>query len=466
MQPARLPSRAGMTILRVRPLPARSMPRTLAEWLDYQQRVHPRAIELGLERVRVVWQRLAAPRPAPVVISVGGTNGKGSTTAFLQSMLTASGKRVGAYTSPHLLRYSERVRIAGREADDAALCAAFARIEAARGEIALTYFEFGTLAALLLFAEAALDVAVLEVGLGGRLDAVNLIDADVAIVTTVDLDHQDWLGRDRDSIGREKAGIFRSGRPAVIGERDPPQGLLTAAAEARARVLRAGRDFDVRAQVDAWRWWSQAGAGRADDGYSFADEEPGSALTIGELALAAPHQIDNAAAALAALWVLRDRLGWNGAAYVEGLAQARLPGRLQRLADAPELRVDVAHNPQAARELAAWLDAHPVRGRTLAVFSALADKDIAGIAAALGARIAHWHVTGIAEAGARGLGADAVTARLAPVIPADRRSTHADLAAALAAARASATPRDRIVAFGSFHVVAAVLAGSEAGAGV
>ena len=441
------------------------MSRTLAEWLDYQQRVHPRAIELGLERVRAVWQRLAAPPPAPVVISVGGTNGKGSTVAFLQAMLLASGRRVGAYTSPHLLRYNERVRIAGREADDAALCAAFARIEAARGDVALTYFEFGTLAALLLFADAALDVAVLEVGLGGRLDAVNLVDADVAIVTTVDLDHQDWLGRDRYSIGREKAGIFRAGRPAVIGERDPPLGLLAAAAEARARVLRAGRDFDVRARIDAWRWWSRGGGG-PDGGDPATDEEPGSALIIGEIALEAPHQIDNAAAALAALWALRDRLGWDPAAWVAGLARTRLPGRLQRLADAPELRVDVAHNPQAARELAAWLDAHPARGRTLAVFSALADKDIAGIAAALGARIAHWHVAGIADAGARGLDADAVAARLAPVIRADRRSMHADLAAALAAARADATPQDRIVAFGSFHVVAAVLAGSEAGAGV
>ena len=441
------------------------MSRTLAEWLDYQQRVHPRAIELGLERVRAVWQRLAAPPPAPVVISVGGTNGKGSTVAFLQAMLLASGRRVGAYTSPHLLRYNERVRIAGREADDAALCAAFARIEAARGDVALTYFEFGTLAALLLFADAALDVAVLEVGLGGRLDAVNLVDADVAIVTTVDLDHQDWLGRDRDSIGREKAGIFRAGRPAVIGERDPPQGLLAAAAAVQARVLRAGRDFDVRARIDAWRWWSRGGGG-PDGGDPATDEEPGSALIIGEIALEAPHQIDNAAAALAALWALRDRLGWDPAAWVAGLARTRLPGRLQRLADAPELRVDVAHNPQAARELAAWLDAHPARGRTLAVFSALADKDIAGIAAALGARIAHWHVAGIADAGARGLDADAVAARLAPVIRADRRSMHADLAAALAAARADATPQDRIVAFGSFHVVAAVLAGSEAGAGV
>ncbi len=466
MQLARLPSRGGLTILRTRPQPIRPMSRTLAEWLDYQQRVHPRAIELGLERVRAVWQRLGAPRPAPVVISVGGTNGKGSTVAFAQAMLVASGKRVGAYTSPHLLRYNERVHIAGRDASDDALCAAFARIEAARGDVALTYFEFGTLAALLLFAEAALDVAVLEVGLGGRLDAVNLIDADVAIVTTVDLDHQDWLGRDRDSIGREKAGIFRAGRPAVIGEHDPPRGLLAAAAEARARVLRAGRDFDVRAQIDAYLWRSRVGSGQVGGVYPVTDEEHGSALTIGELALEAPHQIDNAAAALAALWALRDWLGWDGTAYVAGLAQARLPGRLQRLANTPELRVDVAHNPQAARELACWIDAHPITGRTLAVFSALADKDIAGIAAALGKRIAHWYVAGIGDAGARGLDADTVVARLAAVIPAGRRSTHADLAAALAAARATATPQDRIVAFGSFHVVAAVLAGSGAGAGV
>ena len=462
MQLVRLPSRAGLTILRVRPLPIRPMSRTLAEWLDYQQRVHPRAIELGLERVRAVWQCLGAPRPAPVVISVGGTNGKGSTVAFLQAMLVASGKRVGAYTSPHLLRYNERVHLAGRDASDDALCAAFARIEAARGDVALTYFEFGTLAALLLFAEAALDAALLEVGLGGRLDAVNLIDADVAIVTTVDLDHQDWLGRDRDSIGREKAGIFRPGRPAVIGECDPPRGLLAAAAEARTRVLRAGRDFDVRVQGGGLVWRSQGNAEKS----AAAAAEPGSMVTIGALGLEAPHQIDNAAAALAALWALRDRLGWDAGACAAGLAQARLPGRLQRLADAPELRVDVAHNPQAARELAAWIDAHPARGRTLAVFSALADKDIAGIAAALGERITHWHVAGIGDAGARGMDADTVTARLATVIPADRRSTHADLAAALAVARAAATAQDRIVAFGSFHVVAAVLAGSVAGAGV
>ncbi|MHB1993403.1 bifunctional folylpolyglutamate synthase/dihydrofolate synthase, partial [Metallibacterium scheffleri] len=187
-----------------------TLPDTLADWLEYQQRQHAQPIALGLQRVRMVWQALGAPSPARCVISVGGTNGKGSTVAFLEAMLRARGLRVGAYTSPHLLRYNERVRIDAREADDAALCAAFARIEQARGAIPLTYFEYGTLAALLLFADARLEVALLEVGLGGRLDAVNIIDADAAIVTTIGIDHTEYLGADRDSIGREKAGIARS----------------------------------------------------------------------------------------------------------------------------------------------------------------------------------------------------------------------------------------------------------------
>jgi len=247
---------------------------TLDDWLDYQQRVHPRSIELGLARVREVWQRLGAAQavaapghpwptryldscPAPIVITVGGTNGKGSTVAFLEAMLAAMGKRVGCYTSPHLQRYNERVRLLGREASDAELIDAFERIEAARlmpsrDAIALTYFEFGTLAALWIFAQNKLDVAVLEVGLGGRLDAVNIVDADAAIVTTVDLDHQDWLGNDRDSIGREKAGIFRAARPAIIGMRDPPRGLLDEAKRIGAEVMRASIDFEAIGQPNGW----------------------------------------------------------------------------------------------------------------------------------------------------------------------------------------------------------------------
>ncbi|NCT68937.1 MAG: bifunctional tetrahydrofolate synthase/dihydrofolate synthase [Rhodanobacteraceae bacterium] len=428
-------------------------PGSLADWLDYQQRTHPRAIELGLERVREVWRRLGAPAPAPVVITVGGTNGKGSTVAFLEAMLGAAGKRVGAYTSPHLLRYNERVRVAGVEADDAALVDAFARIEAARGAdsiqpIPLTYFEFGTLAALLLFADSALDVAVLEVGLGGRLDAVNLIDADAAIVTTVDLDHQDWLGNDRDSIGREKAGIFRAGRAAIVGERVPPRGLLDAAARTGAELRVAGRDFQVEVRAGGWRWH-----GWPDDG------ESAPALDLPRPGLAAACQLDNAAAAIAALYALRDRLGWHPAAIARGVADARVGARLQRFGGLPELIVDVAHNPQAARVLADWLRAQRAAGRTLAVFGALGDKDVRGVHAALAGAVDDWFLAGLDGDSPRGLAAPALGALLG--LPADT-STHATVADALAAAFAAARPGDRVLAFGSFFVAAAALEFAQA----
>ncbi|MCE5232155.1 MAG: bifunctional tetrahydrofolate synthase/dihydrofolate synthase [Mizugakiibacter sp.] len=434
------------------------MTRTLEQWLDHQQRVHARGVDLGLERVRAVWERMGAPRLAPVAITVGGTNGKGSTVAFLEAMLAAAGKRVGAYTSPHLLRYNERVRIDGADADDAALVAAFERIEAARGEIPLTYFEYGTLAALDLFARAALDVALLEVGLGGRLDAVNIVDADAAIVTTIGLDHMDWLGADRDSIGREKAGIFRAGRPAVIGEADPPHGLLEAAARCGARVLRAGRDFDARLHAGGWRWtgWREDAGGDAAGWPPHAD--------LPAPVLQAPSQIANAAAAISALYALRDRLGWDTRALAQGVAAARVRGRLEHLGGDPELVVDVAHNPQAATELAAWLDAHPPRGRVLAAYGALSDKDVAGVAAALGARIAHWHLGGLEAETPRGLPAPALAERFAAGLPAASFSLHADMAGALAAARAQAQPGDRILAFGSFYVAAAALRSAEAAA--
>ena len=231
------------------------MKRTLEQWLAYQQQVHPRDIAMGLERVGEVFRRLSPGRPGRQVAVVGGTNGKGSTVAFLEAMARAAGLRVGAFTSPHLLRYNERIRIDGRDADDAALVEAFERIEAARGEIPLTYFEFGTLAALLLFAEAGLDLAILEVGLGGRLDAVNIIDGDVAIITTVDLDHQDYLGPDRESIGAEKAGILRAGKPCVLAEKDPPSSVLRRAYAIGAFAIRGHSDYLIDdLGVEGWRW--------------------------------------------------------------------------------------------------------------------------------------------------------------------------------------------------------------------
>lgn len=418
-------------------------PNTLADWLDYQQRTHPRSIELGLDRVRMVWRRMGAPAPAPVVITVGGTNGKGSTVAFLEAMLAAAGKRVGCYTSPHLLRYNERVRVAGVDADDAALIDAFERIEAARGaasnqSVPLTYFEFGTLAALWIFAQSKLEVAVLEVGLGGRLDAVNIVDADAAIVVTVDLDHQDWLGNDVDAIGREKAGIFRKDRPAIIGMRAPPHGLIEEATRIGARVLRADRDFRVSAQIDGWRW-------------DCSDES----LVLPEPGLAAPCQIDNAAAAIMALHCVRDRIGRDAPAIAQGVREARVPARLQRLqkSDAAELVVDVGHNPQAARVLAQWLAEHPPRGRNIAVFGALADKDIAGIVAPLVPRIAHWHLCALDADSTRGLNA----AQLRERVAAAKAVEHARVDAALDAASAQAAMDDRILAFGSFFVAAPAL---------
>jgi len=416
----------------------------LADWLAYQERVHPRSIALGLERVSAVWRRLGAPPPAPVTITVGGTNGKGSTVAFLDAMLAAAGKRVGCYTSPHLLRYNERVRVLGADVHDEALVAAFECIEDARTAeaIPLTYFEYGTLAALWIFAQSKLDVAVLEVGLGGRLDAVNIVDADAAIVTTIGLDHQDWLGNDVDAIGREKAGIFRAGRPAVIGTREPPAGLVAEAARIGARIVQAGRDYATAPTGTGWRW---------SDGAAAVD--------LPDPALAAPCQRDNAAAAIAALYTLRDRLGWAPEALAAGVQRAHVAARLQRFvkAGAADLVVDVGHNPQAAGVLAQWLETRPSAGRTLAVFGALADKDVGGIAAPFRDIVTAWFLAGLDAETPRGLDAGALAQRTAMTLPRASLATYAAPEAALDAAAAEAESTGRILAFGSFFVAAAAL---------
>ena len=419
--------------------------RTLQQWLDYQQRVHARGIDLELERVREVWRWMGAPRIARAVITVGGTNGKGSTVAFLEAMLRAAGKRVGAYTSPHILRYNERVRVDGVDAGDEALIAAFERIETARGgnnadAIPLTYFEFGTLAALDIFSRAALDVALLEVGLGGRLDAVNIIDADAAIVTTVDLDHMEYLGNDRESIGREKGGIFRAGKPAIIGEADPPHSLVESASRIGARTLRHGVDYAARFENDGWIWCSG-----------------GAQMHLPMPKLSAPAQLANAAAAITVLHSLQDSFGWNPDAIVRGVREARAPGRLQQIAVAPQVIVDVAHNPQAAHELARWLDANPVRGNTHAVFGALSDKDVAGVVRALHPHISRWDLAGLEHDSPRGLPVAEFASRVRVAAPHATIGEHIDVATALCAARAAANADDRIIVFGSFFVVAAVM---------
>ncbi len=412
-------------------------PHSLAEWLSYIEQQHPATIDMGLERVRAVATTMGLGQPAPHTIVVGGTNGKGSTVAFIEAIARAAGWKVGAYTSPHLLRYNERVRIDGEDASDAALIAAFNAIEDARGKTTLTYFEYGTLAALHLFAQAGLDLAVLEVGLGGRLDAVNIVDADVAVITTVDIDHADWLGEDREAIGVEKAGIIRGWKPVILGETDPPSSVLARAYLLGANAIRGGSDFFADT-IDAQHWsWRDVG---------FRIELPMPALR-------GPIQLRNAASAIAALRALDKPL--PRAAIVEGVAQARIRGRLQAFErDGVEVLVDVGHNPQAARELAAALKAATITGRTVAVFAALQDKDAVGVVEALADRVDGWHLAGLE--GARAQSATALLARLAGTAAA-AAATHDDVDTALQQALSAAKAGDRVLVFGSFHTAAQAL---------
>ena len=413
----------------------------LSQWLDYQQSIHPKAIELGLDRVREVARRMDLRKPAPRVITVAGTNGKGSTVAFIEAMARAAGFKVGAYTSPHLVRYNERVRIDGKEVDDAALVTAFEAVEAARGEISLTYFEFGTLAALWLFAREPLDLAVLEVGMGGRLDAVNIVDADVAVVTTVALDHVEILGPDRETIAGEKAGIFRAGKPAVIAELDPPDSLLREADRIGAVPVRAGRSYRFEAASKGWTW--------SEDAEAIALPAPG---------LEAPAQLANAAAAIAALRALVPALPISKAAMEQGVANACLAGRMQRIDGPVEIVLDVAHNPQASQQLALWLQQHRARGATLAVFAGLADKDVANEVAALMGRIDIWHLAGLSGQGVRGQTVEALWAKIGSLLSRSLVIRHVDVTQALTEARRTAEAGDRIVVFGSFHTVSEALA--------
>lgn len=411
----------------------------LAEWLAYLEARNVKAIVLGLERVREVAARLAL-QPTFPLITVGGTNGKGSACVYLEAMLTAAGYRVGCYTSPHLLRYNERVRIAGSLATDAELCRAFAAVEVARGAVPLTYFEQGTLAAMWLFQDAGIDAAVLEVGLGGRLDAVNLWDADCAVVTSVDLDHQAFLGDTREQIGMEKAGIYRSSRPAICGDASPPNSLLGHAQAIGAGLLCRGDEFQVEQLETGWLC-------RVRDAVYPA---------LPRLVMYGAHQYDNAACAIAALHCLRERLPVPIQAIRSGLARAMQPGRCQVVGHAPLRLLDVAHNPHAARALALNLRAlaKVSGGKVHAVFAILADKDVDAVITAIAAEIDLWHVAGLS--GPRGLSGDALAVHLRTRSLQHR--VYDTVSTAWAAACQQAGPADTILAFGSFHTVAEVMA--------
>ncbi len=417
--------------------------RSLQDWLDWQEGLHPRGIDLGLERVRQVFANMDLGTPPFPVITVAGTNGKGSSVALLEAVLQAAGYCTGAYTSPHLLHYNERIRVAGRPVDDAAICQAFQRVDRARGAVSLTYFEFGTLAALDLFYRSDVDVAVLEVGMGGRLDAVNILDADVALVTAIGIDHVEWLGGDRESIGREKAGIFRAGMPAVCSDPAPPNSLVEHARALDAPLFLIGRDYGfdmgVAGSVNpTWSWWHPA-------------------LRHEHLplpALAGAFQVQNAAGCLMALQCLAPRLAVTRDDIEYGLRAQRLPGRFQSVPAPVPTILDVAHNRESAAGLAANLAARPIPGKTHAVVAMLGDKDMAAVLGELSGAVDAWHLS--AAPVARGAQAGAL-ARALREARAGATCTESDsVVSAYETALAQAGAEDRIVVFGSFYAVSGV----------
>lgn len=426
----------------------------LDEWLGWQARLHPSVIELGLERIVAVWQRLY-PKPYPsIVITVAGTNGKGSCVAMLDAILRAAGYRTGCYTSPHLLRYNERIRVDGEEVSDERICQAFERVDQARSlsenreptaekafwpDISLTYFEFGTLAALDIFAHDSLDAVVLEVGLGGRLDAVNIIDPDVALITSVDLDHTDWLGDDLEQIALEKAGILRAKRPAVFGGTKPPLSLLLRAEELDVPLAVAGEGFSFDEKGQVWDWHTGE--------HSLRD--------LPRPSLAGPFQLQNAAAVLKTLDLLTDRLPVVRDAVCMGLTNLSLAGRFQIVPGPVNLILDVAHNPAAARVLADALEQTPCSGRTLAVFSMLSDKDIGAVAEILAPRVDGWYIGTLEDT--RALRAEDILQRMNLPGAGCKARLFESLSEAFNTAKAEACEGDRLLVFGSFLTVASVL---------
>ena len=409
----------------------------LNDWLSHLEAIHPTEIEMGLERIRMVAQRLGVERPANIVITVAGTNGKGSTVTTCTSILKEAGLRVGSYMSPHIHHYSERVRINGHAASDADLCLSFAAVEAARGDISLTYFEFGTLAAMWLFKEQEVDAAVLEVGLGGRLDAVNVVEPDVAVVTSIGLDHQDWLGNDIADIAREKAGVFRSNKPAICGERQPPESLFAVADGIGADVKLKGRDYDFSEEGFDDRWsWSGIGS-------------QGQKIQLNNLPVPG-LPIENAATALQALHQLDIQLSDD--VIRMGLARAQLAGRLQRFKHPMKGIMDVGHNPQAADLLKDHLEKRPVEGKRYAVVAMLGDKDAQGVVKPLVNVVDEWLIAGLNVH--RGQSATELLDKVQPSLKDAAVQSFESVSQALDFAAKTMDKDDEVVILGSFFTVA------------
>lgn len=413
----------------------------LADWLAWQQTLHPRQIDLGLTRVKQVFEVMRPGYQAPLTITVGGTNGKGSCIALLEAILRAQGYRVGAYSSPHILRYNERIRIDGKLASDRAICEVFDRIDQAREARTLSFFEFGTLAALELFVEAAVDVQLMEVGLGGRLDAVNIVDADIALIASIDIDHKGWLGETREAIGLEKAGILRSDRPAIVGDLHPPSSLLNHGREIGAEVYRLGVDFDYHCEGRRWQWRGSM--------TQFVDLPlPG---------IPGRQQLANASSVLEVLSHVKKRLPVSETAVRKGLQQAYLPGRYQLIPGKPDVFLDVAHNPQAAQLLASYLRQEFSNRRIVALFSAMSDKDIDGIVANMQAIVESWFLAPLATPRAATENRILKTFRRLRMKP--PQAGFRDFETAWRAVNAQVEPNDLIVIFGSFFLVSAYMSG-------
>ncbi|MGB1254722.1 MAG: bifunctional tetrahydrofolate synthase/dihydrofolate synthase [Thiolinea sp.] len=416
--------------------------RSLQDWLSWQESLHLSAIDLGLDRVGEVAKRLSLLQPGFPVITVAGTNGKGSTVALLSALLDEAGYKVGAYTSPHILKYNERIALNRVPVADEPICEAFAAIDEARGDISLTYFEFGTLAAMWVFMQAEVDVVVLEVGLGGRLDAANLWDADVAVITSIGVDHISWLGDDREVIGREKAGVARQGRPLICGDPKPPASIAAYAQEIGAELVQYGKEFNIQSQGDT---------------FSISLEQVKFQQQWNKLplpALLGEVQLQNAACALIALRQLADKFDINSASINRGLASVSLAGRLQKLQSSPDVFIDVAHNPHAAKQLALWLQKNPPKGATYVLFSILSDKDITGVLEALLGLVDEWHFFPLQDL--RAMPVEDIQStmdfhKVAVAVP------HEGLKQAWNALKPRLKSEDRVVAFGSFLVVSSML---------
>jgi len=407
---------------------------TLQEWLDWQERLHFTAIELGLDRCRKVAELMRLLPPNYFVISIAGTNGKGSTAVMLETMLRSAGYRVGLYTSPHLIRYNERIKINGTEVDDNTLCKAFHRIDQARANISLTYFEFGTLAAMDIFQDSKIDIAIMEVGLGGRLDAVNMIDANVSVISTIDIDHEQWLGYDRNSIGREKAGIFRPMRPAICADPDPPATVLETANLVGAKLLRAGKDFSCDIADGSWSW--RSGMTR----YHHLPV-PGNQ----------PYQVQNAAGVLMVLEAIADFFPVSQQVVFEQLRQFRMPGRFHVLPAVVPCILDVAHNRQAAAVLASSIKALPETGRIHLVLGMLKDKNHDAFILELLACVDCWYLSTLENS--RGASSKDLAVILNERNPQAEVLQFDNIASAIIAARAATRPGDRIIITGSFVTV-------------